>query len=174
LRARFGTQPLRVGPDMFAYQLPFRYFDRYEEEVESESLAFFQKSFRVPGAFWRSIEWQERDHRTKKERLVDVIIVARFDGEPDWDGKADERGSEGLYLFEARGRKTSKNLPRFDLDRSADELEIRVYFRYKPGAYMRLEDDRYRDDWKQSPVLESLIIEYEKDGAIVRHEELPR
>ena len=174
LRARFGTQPLRVGPDMFAYELPFRYFDRYEPEVESESLAFLQKSFRVPGAYWRSIEWRERAHRLKKERLVDVIIVGRFDGEPDWDVKADERGSEGLYLFEARGRKTKGSVPRFEIDRPADEFEIRVYFRYKSSAYMRLQGDLYRDDWKQTPVLESLIIEYEKDGAIVRHEELPR
>ena len=60
------------------------------------------------------------------------------------------------------------------LDRGGDELEIRVYFRFKSGSYMHVRDDLYRDDWKESPVLESLVIEYEKDGAVVRHEELPR
>ena len=49
-----------------------------------------------------------------------------------------------------------------------------MYFRFKSGSYMHVRDDLYRDDWKESPVLESLVIEYEKDGAVVRHEELPR
>lgn len=175
MRARFGTQPRPIGADMFAYQLPFRYFDRYEAEVESESMAYLQKSFRVPGAYWRSIEWKEREGKNiKKERLCDIVVMARFDREADWDVEGDERGSKGLYLFEQTRRRTRKDVVRYDLDRGGDELEIRVYFRFKPGSYMRVRDDLYRDDWKESPVLESLVIEYEKDGAVVRHEELPR
>lgn len=158
---------------MIAYQMPFRYYDRYEVGVESESLAFYQKTFRVRGAHWRAIEWTERVHRLGKDRLTDVIIVGRFDGEPDWDVEPDERGSDGLYLFESKSRKRSQDVPRFELDRTADEFEIRVYFRYKAGSYMRMQRDLYRDDWKMSPILESLVVEYEKDGSILRHEELP-
>ncbi|MBL05895.1 MAG: hypothetical protein CMJ99_09700 [Planctomycetes bacterium] len=175
MRARFGTQPRPIGTDMFAYQLPFRYFDRYEAGVESESMAFLQKSFRVPGAYWRSIEWKERQGKNmKRDRLCDIIVMARFDREADWDAEADENGSKGLYLFEESRRRTRKDVVRFELDRGGDELELRVYFRFKSGSYMHVRDDLYRDDWKESPVLESLVIEYEKDGAVVRHEELPR
>ncbi|MEC9353444.1 MAG: hypothetical protein VYD81_09015 [Planctomycetota bacterium] len=175
MRARFGTQPRAIGKDMFAYQMPFRYFDRYEDGIESESMAFLQKSFRVPGAYWRSIEWKEREGKNiKRDRLCDIIVVARLDREADWDAEADARGSKGLYLFEETRRRKSKQAAVFDIDRAGDELELRVYFRYKSGSYMRVRDDIYRDDWKETPVLESLVIEYEKDGAVVRHEELPR
>ena len=175
MRARFGTQPRPIGTDMFAYQMPFRYFDRYEAGVESEAMAYLQKSFRVPGAYWRSIEWKEREGTNiKRDRLCDIIVMARFDRAADWDAEGDETGSNGLYLFEETRRKTRKDVVRYDLDRGGDELEIRVYFRYKSGSYMHVRDDIYRDDWKESPVLESLVIEYEKDGAVVRHEELPR
>ena len=180
-RARFGT-PLRgVSTQMFAYQLPYRYPDRFEIEVESESLAYLQKSFRVPGARWRAIEWLERDDRLKRERLSDIVIVARFDGEPDWSLKpTNERG--GLWLFDGgdnRRNSSRRGPPRFEIDEPADQMEVRVYFRYKPGAYGRLgspagptRSDAFRDDWKHGPVLESLTIEYEKGGAILRHEEL--
>ena len=62
----------------------------------------------------------------------------------------------------------------FERVRAGDELELRSYFRNKSGSDLRVRDDIYRDDWKETPVLESLVIEYEKDGAVVRHEELPR
>jgi hypothetical protein len=77
-----------------------------------------------------------------------------------------------LFLFEDRDRK-SRAIPRHEIDQVADEMEIRVYFRYLSGAYTRLRDEHFMDDWKETPILDSLTIEYEKDGAVVRHEELP-
>ena len=126
--------------------------------VESEAMAYLQKSFRVPGAYWRSIEWKEREGKNiKRDRLCDIIVVARFDREADWDQEADARGSKGLYLFEETRRRKSNQPTVFDLDRAGDELELRIYFRYKSGSYLRVRDDIYRDDWKETPVLESLV-----------------
>jgi hypothetical protein len=156
---------------MIAYEMPFRYYDRYDSEVESESLAYLQRCFRVPGALWRAIEWRQRPWFKGRERLCDIVVVARFDGEPDWDAEpSNQKG--GLYFFEDRGRRR-REAPRFELNEIADELEIRVYFRYGSGAYTRQGEDLFNDDWKETPVLDSLTIEYEKDSRILRHEELP-
>ena len=171
LRACFGTKERPISSQMFAYDMPYRYPDRYELEADSESLAYLQKSFRVPGAYWRSIEWTERPSRTLRDRRADVVILARFDGGPEWDEKATD-AEGGLYFLEDTDRR--ENAPaRAELDRVADQLEIRIYFRYPSGAFSRLPGNKFTDDWKETPVLESLTIEYEKAGAIVRHEELP-
>ncbi|MBI4601676.1 MAG: hypothetical protein HY721_06930, partial [Planctomycetes bacterium] len=172
LRACFGTQERPVTGELFAYEMPYRYPDRYEPQVESESLACLQKSFRVPGAYWNSLSWLERPPRTVRERRCDVVVALRFDGAPDWDAKpANEPG--GLYLLEDAEEGDPKPLKSFPLERRADQVELRVYFRYKSGAFQRLGGNRYLDDWKETPVLEKLTLEYEKDGVVTRHEELP-
>jgi hypothetical protein len=125
----------------------------------------------MPGAYWRALEWLERPSRTLRERKPDIVIAARFDGAPEWDAKpTNEPG--GLYLFEkADGDEGEPK--RFELDRIADQLEIRVYFRYPSGAFTRLPLNRLTDDWKETGILEWLNIEYEKAGVITRHEDLP-
>jgi hypothetical protein len=170
-RACYGTQLRPISNQMFAYELPFRHPDRYEPEREGEGLAYLQKSYRMPGAYWRALEWLERPSRTLRERKPDIVIAARFDGAPEWDAKpTNEPG--GLYLFEkADGDEGEPK--RFELDRIADQLEIRVYFRYPSGAFTRLPLNRLTDDWKETGILEWLNIEYEKAGVITRHEDLP-
>jgi len=171
LRARFGTQIRPISNAAFAYDMPYRYPDRYEPEVESESLAYLQKSFRMPGAYWRRIEWVERPSRTLRERRCDVVVLARFDGQPEWDAKpTNEPG--GLYLFDDENVKEG-DVEGFAIDRLADQLEIRVYFRYPSGAFTRLPDRQTTDDWKETAILDRLTVEYEKAGVIVRHEEPP-
>jgi hypothetical protein len=171
-RAMFGTVERPIHPGMFAYGMPYRYFDRYQPEVESEALAYFQKTFRMPGAHWRSIEWRERRPRGGVERLCDIVVAARFDGSPDWSAKPSSKAG-GLWLFEDQNDR-KRTLPNFPLDVWADEMEVRVYFRYKKGAFMRVSRDVLRDDWKETPILEWLAVEYEKAGRIVRHEEPPQ
>ncbi|MBI4585236.1 MAG: hypothetical protein HY717_14580 [Planctomycetes bacterium] len=170
LRSSFGTVLQPIEPGMFAYAMPFRHFDRYQPETESESLAYFQKSFRMPGATWRSISWRERKPLNNMERLCDLVVAARFDGAPDWSEKpANQKG--GIFFFEAPEQSARREDPVFDLDVTADQLDVRVYFRYKRGSFMRVRPDHYRDDWKETPVLELLSVEYEKAGRILRHEE---
>jgi hypothetical protein len=169
LRAAFGTIQRPIQRGMFAYDMPFRHFDRYEPEVESEYLAYLQKSFRVPGARWRSIQWRERRPRGGRERLCDIVVLARFDGSPDWAAKPTNQEG-GLYFFENQHRQNDL-APRFPLNSWGDELEVRIYFRYKTGCFMRVSEDYYRDDWKETPILEWLAVEYEKAGRILRHEE---
>ncbi|HVR75624.1 MAG TPA: hypothetical protein VMT52_14915, partial [Planctomycetota bacterium] len=170
-RASFGTKELPISNEILAYEIPYRYPDRYEPEADSESLAYLQKSYRVPGAYWRSIEWLERPPRSLQERRAEIVIVLRFEGAPGWDSKPTNTPG-GLYIFQAEeGR--DQGPVRFDIDRVADQVELRVYFRYLSGAFSRLPGNHFRDDWKETPVLEALTLEYEKAGTVVRHEELP-
>ena len=114
--------------------------------------------------------WRERLPKSRKERLVDIVVAARFDGAPDWSAKP-TNSPGGLYLFEYPDYSVRGGKPVFDLDVVADELEIRVYFRYKTGSFQQVSPDYYRDDWKETPILESLTVEYDKAGRILRHEE---
>ncbi len=169
LRACFGTVEQPVGPGMFAYALPFRHFDRYQPLTESENLAYLQKSFRVPGAHWRSVRWRIRKPRGGQERLCDIVVAARIDGAPDWSAKpTNQKG--GLFFFEDASAGDSRS-PDFPVGVHGDEIELRVYFRYKNGSFQRVSDDHYRDDWKETPVLEWISVEYEKAGQVIRHEE---
>jgi len=171
LRACFGTKEQPLSNDMFAYEMPYRYPDRYEAEADSESFAYLQKSYRVPGAYWRSLEWTERKSRARREHRSDIVVLARFDGAPEWDVKPTNEAG-GLYLFEATDRRDDAPAGG-DLNQVADQLEIRVYFRFPSGAFSRIGENIFTDDWKETPVLESLRIEYEKAGTVLRHEELP-
>ncbi|MCZ6792590.1 MAG: hypothetical protein O7J95_03125 [Planctomycetota bacterium] len=174
LRARFGTPRVGgIGQGQFAYEMPFRHFDRFESGTESESLAYLQKSFRVPGAYWRSIDWRQRPWRSGRDRLCEVVVVARLDGEPDWNQELVDSPRTGDLFFFEKKRTASGREETFRIDAYADELEIRIYFRYRVGAFQRLGGHEMNDDWKETPILDSLTVEYEKDGVILRHEELP-
>lgn len=168
-RASFGTVPLGVGRGMFAHAMPFRHFDRYQAGVDSPHLAYFQRSFREPGALWRRISWKERERTGRNQGLTDIVVAVRFDGAADWSVEPTNK-PDGLYLIEgtssARGR-----LPTHEFGVVADQMDVRVYFRYKTGAFQRIGPDHFRDDWKESPVLESLVVEYEKAGRVLRREE---
>jgi hypothetical protein len=171
LRSCFGTPERPIHPGMFAYGMPFRHYDRYQAATESESLAYLQKSFHVSGAHWQSLQWRERRPRSGKERLCDIVVAARLDGAPDWSEKpTNEKG--GLFVFE-KNERGSERPGGFAIDAAGDELEVRIYFRYKNGSFQRVSRDILRDDWKETPILEWLAVEYEKAGRILRHEEPP-
>ena len=88
----------------------------------------------------------------------------------EWSEKpTGERG--GLYFFEDKS--ADSRAPEFPIGAPGDELEVRIYFRYKKGSFQRVNGDLWRDDWKETPVLEWLSVEYEKAGRILRHEESP-
>jgi hypothetical protein len=120
LRACFGTQLRPISNQMFAYELPYRHPDRYEPEREGEALAYLQKSWRIPGAYWREISWVERPSRTLRERKADVVVAAP-DGAPDWD-EADERAGGSTSSPTRTGRMRAQSSD----DRVADQLEVRV------------------------------------------------
>ena len=91
-------------------------------------------------------------------------MVLRFDGGPAWDAPIkNERGS--LYIFtnpEGENR----------IGVTADRVEIRVYFRYLPGAYGMRGPDVFADDWKMSPRVRDIVLEYETPVRVLEHEEL--
>ena len=45
-------------------------------------------------------------------------------------------------------------------------------FRYRIGSFRQADGGPFGDDWKETPVLEWLGVEYEKPTGIIRHEEL--
>ncbi|MEM7165478.1 MAG: hypothetical protein AAF581_08440 [Planctomycetota bacterium] len=167
-RGRFGT-PIRqqVPADLPVVFFNARYHDHYQPQIESPDLGYVQRAFRRPGAFWDRLQWQVQELRNRSFNN-EVRIVARFDSVPNWDQEPTNQPG-GLYLFtEPDGAN--------ELGVNADLLEIRVYFRYLPGSYGRNAQTMgggWNDEWKHSPVLESLTVDYRKEWRIIHREELP-
>ncbi|MBN1417970.1 MAG: hypothetical protein JXP34_04295 [Planctomycetes bacterium] len=163
-RGSFGTEPLEgFGEDIPVIALPFRNYDRYEPRAESYQIQLFESAYTSRGAYWKRLTW-ELDPDEKRWPRHEVRIVVRLDGEPAWDAEATNKPG-GLYIFtdpEGDNR----------IDRVADTIEIRVYFRYLPGAYGRLGPEVYADDWKMSPRIRDIVVEYENPTRILEHDEL--
>ena len=95
-------------------------------------------------------------------------MLVRFDGEPGWDEKPTNRPG-GLYLFDDGEQDNS-------LDIDAEEVEIRIYFKYPYGSYGKLSSGvggGWSDDWKNSPVMNSLKLNYRKGWRVVHREDVP-
>lgn len=167
-RGRFGThtdQALTAGTTLVEF--PVRYHDRYQPGSESGDLQYYQRSFRVPGAFWDSIQWDEAEVRNRSLN-TQVRVVARFDGAPGWDGEITNQPG-GLYLF-TDGRARNR------IELEAETVELRVYYHYPQGSYGRNATEvggGWSDSWKHAPVLESLRVHYKKPWSVVHREDLP-
>ncbi len=166
-RGRFGT-PVDRNPvrDTVAVEFYARYHDHYEPEADSHDLSYFQRAFRNPGTRWDAVRWEEKrlDNVTSK---VEVRVVARLDGNPGWDEKPSNRPG-GLFLFHDRNAVNP-------VDAEADELEFRIYFRYPPGSYGRAATGSgggWSDDWKRTPILDQLTLDYRKRWRILHREDL--
>lgn len=167
-RGRFGTPKRGVtGQDVPVVSFPARYHDHFDAQVESPDLMYWQRAFQIPGAHWDRIVWQiEAQRNTTFDNEVWVLV--RFDSAPDWDSEPTNRPG-GLYLFKDGGSPNKLNV-------QADLAEVRVMFRYPEGAYGRNSaagGGGWNDTWKQSPVLDSLKIEYRKEVRPIHRENLP-
>jgi hypothetical protein len=160
-RGAFGTaeMPLREGD--LAYFFPFRFFDRYAPRVESKDAVFWQMSWTPPGAgqsggcLFRSIEWDA----VRPNGDVEVKVLARVDGAPAWDAEpTNKRG--GLFLFDDPTKPNA-------IDVAGRQIEVRVYFPYKKGAYRR-------GTWKDAARLDAIRVRYVEPVRVLATEEVGR
>jgi hypothetical protein len=160
LGGMFGTTPSEPGPNEFLVSLPFRYFDRYAPGVDSPDSAYYEISRKVPGAIWRRIRW---DGTTPAG--TEIVILARVDGKPDWSDPPDqETGGHVLYRFNDPDGPNR-------IDRMGDQIEVRVHFGYKEGAFQR-QIGGQSNEWKDTPTLRSFTVEYHSPTQIRHREEV--
>ena len=161
-RQRFGTNRA-ASPQrgVSLIELPMRYGDRYQSQVDSRQLAFWERSFVAPGAHWKRLRWELNcDSPPITETMIRALV--RFDGQPEWDAEITQEPG-GLYLFtEPDGENR--------IDISAHRMEVRLIPWYPPGARGRTRHGRWSDAWKLSPIIEKVEIELERSTQTLSHE----
>lgn len=167
-RGRYGTSiDEGAGAGRVLVDFPVRYPDFYQPQIETSDLGYTQRSFTRPGAHWDRVTWQVEEQRNRSFSN-EVRVIARLDGEPAWDAEPTNRPG-GLYLFT-----DPKAANRIGQD--ANLLEIRIHFRFLPGSYglsAQGAEGGWNDEWKHSPVLDRLTIEYRQPWRVVHREDLP-
>jgi len=160
-RGRFGTAALAYAAGDLVFSMPHRYWDRAVDESDDSELAYLQISRRLPGAYFLSVDWDERLPRA----LLDLRVLVRVDARVPWD--AEPLGAEnGLFLFQD----PADGGPPNRIGMQGDLLEIRVFFRYESGAY----DPRgVSQAWKDTPWLRSIRVEAIAPITVFDHEEVP-
>ena len=163
-RGRFGTEFRQHPANTPAIELMARHHDRYQPLVESKDLQYLERAWTMPGTMWDRVTWEVEEARNRRT-MGTVRVLVRFNGVPGWDSKPTNQPG-GLYQFD-----DPENLN--ELDTLSDGMEIRIYYRHRPGAYGPLGEEIWNDEWKHLPVLRNLGIEHRKEWRILRREEIP-
>jgi hypothetical protein len=168
-RARFGTEAREHDDEAIVYAMPFRYWDRYAKYADDAEMSHFQVQKHVPGAVWKRIAWTEF-----LVPNVDIALLVRFEGGPTWDSdRVIELGTDPmpredrasyLYLIKEPHEANRLNV-------RSDRIQIRVLFPYLLGAYDRSVEPM-PDEWKDTPRLKALRIEYVAPSTVLYHEEI--
>lgn len=142
-----------------------RYHDRFELEADCSHMLKWERSITIPGAHWDRVSWEVADDRSGVGR-ADVVLYTRLDGVASWDEKpGTDRESLAVYR-EADGDN--------EIDRTADQLDLRLMIRFREGAYgPSSTGDRWNHEWKRTPSIDRLEIEYRKEWRVVHREDLP-
>jgi hypothetical protein len=139
-------------------------------------MSYFEVKKHVPGAVFKRVSWDEF-----LVPNVDIEVMVRFEGGPRWDSEdvielggddfmsrmPQDHPERHLYLIK------DPHLPN-RLDIRSDRIEIRVLYRYHEGAYERSDDPDHvmPDEWKETPRLKALRIEYVAPVTVLYHEEI--
>ena len=158
LRGRYGTRPAGHQQGALVLEMPFRYWDRHAERQDTGEQSFYGFSLDLPGAWFRQIVFDER----RQVDNVDLQLLVRTDPSIPWS--ANPATTPGLFLFdEATADKPGV------IRRSGRGLDVRVLFRYLPGAFSSLLNTH---DWKASPELHSLRVDYLDETRVASREDL--
>ena len=120
-------------------------------------------------------ELGERRGGGSQAGLLDVVVLGRFNPNVPWDSRnvIDMRRTASVRSASAARR--TDVLYVFDDPEEANELgfeantaEFRIYFRYKPNAYVFLDeeganlgdDEQLTNDWKKTPWLQAFSVSY--------------
>jgi hypothetical protein len=175
-RGRFGTVATEHEPNSIVLFFPARYEDRYRERSADADTSGVTLRKRVDGAIWKRVSWDERPVTN-----MDVKLLVRFDGTPDWDSDNIFSVSEGYVVSgdaESFDRDPKSFLYMVDnphdanrLNIQADFVEVRFLFQYREGAY-NIMDDAPMDSWKDTPWIKALRLEYVAPDTVHYTEEL--
>ena len=157
--------------------------------------SYLELGRRVRSGFWHRLTWQEGpyddlsvdpgDRRSGSGSagstgFLDVVVLGRFSPTVPWDaddivdlrkeanlgsygsGTASDRPVDRLYAFDDPEAANALGL-------ESEVAEFRVFFVYRPGAYLpqdgaretgSFEDLVFENSWKRSPSLKSFTLEY--------------
>jgi hypothetical protein len=153
--------------------------------------AYVELGLRRNNAYWHSLRWEENldgmrhgeDLRgaergsSTESGLLDILVLARFSKNVPWDSDNIIDMRTGASMASTRRAHSVDALYLFDdpeamndLGFEANTAQVRVFFRYKPNAYVFLDlpgesTDSFDEvvltnEWKKTPWLQSLSISY--------------
>ncbi len=166
-RGCFGTSPSGHGAGSIVQSLPFRYWDRDARGYDGVGLAYLQAGYSSYDAIWDTVELKTNagSERALPNTILPRVLV-RFDRAPEWDTKpTNEEG--GLFEFHGADVHILKGLIGGQGVR-ANEIEIRVYWNYKQGAF------HPGQDWKKTFGLDELRATYHSPMDFRRLEQVER
>ncbi len=160
LRGRFGTAPTEAESGSVVYLLPFRYWDRYQARSDHPELSYFQSFLGQPRAFWRSLTWKEE---IPEPQFMDLLVMVRIAGKAAWD--EEPNATPYLRLFDRPAEAQNRN----ELMVQGDDLELRVFVEFKPGAFDS--ETFLANAWKKTPRLHMVGIDYIAPSHVESHVE---
>ena len=137
-------------------------------EYDGEGLAYVQAGYSARDAIWDTVELTVTGGSGGESipNGVHPRILVRFDGRPKWESTpTNEEG--GIYTFFGQGVHVLKGLERGQGVR-ANQIEIRVYWEYTPGAFQP------NEDWKRTFALDVLRATYHSPMDVHRLELVER
>lgn len=145
--------------------LPFRHYDRFQDQITSRVGTCYQFSRTLQGAWIESIDWEVLHPNAYTQIVVRVII----DGEVTFDGTRaeDPATKKAVFTFKDppdRSSAVGQTQRQNSIKRRGDQVDIQVWFTYRGGAYIQ-------DCWKESAILRSLKLRYYQPTRVLYHEE---
>jgi hypothetical protein len=160
-RGSFGTTRRTHLTDALVYGLPFRYRDSYRAQAWDNLMPYYQASWTLRGARWRTILWQ--DEVALNDTNVVVHCLVRADGTGNlWDppGQSD---TQLVWEFAKGGTAYPINY-RAQI-RDAGQLDARFTVEYLPSSFWP------NHSWKRTPKIKQVDVEYDRDTKVLFHEE---
>lgn len=167
-RGSYGTIPNAHDQGALVYQFPVRHLDRYRPNADIPELGYLELQVNARDAFFNELSWVADGER----ELVDLVVEARVGGRGSF--AEDPADSPDVFLFDQQAAKSNA----MSLLRQGDRLELRVFTRFKPGAFdAKVFDPDPGDfkggsnDWKIAPQLKALGVRWIGRSVRVEYEE---
>ena len=161
-RGRFGTGEEDHDAGELVRCLPFRYWDRDVRTYDGAGQAYMEAGYSARGGKWNGIELKLTG--TEEQPLPAAIrphILVRYNHKPEWETEPSNQDG-GIYEFLNAGEWTPLG------DIHADEIEVRVYWNFRRGAFQP------GLDWKRTFSIEKLRVRYDTPLIIRRLDELEK
>ena len=199
-RGRFGTERIAHETGSIVFFQPFRYWDRYlpRRTEDDQSFAgvhdhpessYLELGTSARDAWWDSVRWEETyDDRAQGDRrqhtathpFLDIVVVGRMSPLVDWDSENVVDLRSGSAQMTRNAPMTANSLYVFDDPEGVNRLrfesnsaEFRIYFVYRPNAYVGVDMPRtsgsgisgldfepLQNAWKMTPWLRNFSVRY--------------